>query len=105
MMKSILGKAIAFCTSHTVLVQVIGFVLATIIITTTPLMNVLLGFLIVGRIPGASRTVPYWMMMVGYVLVITAVVTYSLETMFRKKKSTPAKTTVARNSRRRYSHS
>lgn len=103
-MKSLMAKAIAFYVSHTTLVRTFGAVLAAIIVVNTPLLNALLGFLIVGQIPGASRTIPYWMMMVGYVAVITAVITYFIETHFRQKKISATKLSANRRSRRRYSH-
>ena len=104
-MKSFYEKAIAFYIAHPTLVRAFGAMLAVIAIVSTPLINVILGFLIVGQIPGASRTVPYWLMMLGYVLVITAVLTYSIETLFQRKKTATAKKSPVRATRRRYSHS
>lgn len=68
-------------------------------------MNTILSLFLLGIIPGTSLVIPYWVMMVGYCLIITAIVTLWVEhvvVLHRTIVRSPAK---SRPIHRRYSHS
>lgn len=82
-----------------------GAVLIMLIAWHQSTASALLSLLVTGHIPGTSWTIPFWMMMAIYCLLITAIVTRYVEEAlaFRRDR----KTLHARKSRmphRRYSH-
>jgi len=68
-------------------------------------VSALLSLLVTGHIPGTSWTIPFWVMMGIYCLLITALVTYYVEDALAFRRN--AKATYTRKARmphRRYSH-
>lgn len=85
--------------------QILTFiVVSTALIAQPSIANALVGFLLVGAIPGTSYSLPSWLMLLGYLMTaagIIALVVAAQKTAARQAVGKPAKN---RMPHRRYSH-
>lgn len=82
-----------------------GTVLIMLVAWHQTTASALLSLLVTGHVPGTSWTIPFWVMMAAYCLLITALVTRYVEGALAFRRD--AKATHARKVRmphRRYSH-
>lgn len=78
---------------------------ATIMITHSDTMVIVLNFLVAGVVPGTSIVVPFWAMMALYCLVITMVTTLYVESLIAPLRSQHYDSLHRdRLPKRRYSH-
>ena len=86
-------------------VIVISAILAIIIVLSRDaILNTLLLFLFAGVVPGLNITLPFWVMLAFYCLLITGIVTLYVEGVFDFLKShKDPKSLKARLPKRRYS--
>lgn len=61
------------------LIITVAVIAALAVLTSNGFVNALVGFLLVGAIPGTKVAVPFWLMVAIWCLVITAVVTIYIE--------------------------
>lgn len=81
----------------------IALIVGIIVLSYDTIINGLLLFLLAGVIPGINVTLPFWVMLALYCLLITAVVTLYIEGVFdflKSQKNTPSR--KSRLPRRRY---
>jgi hypothetical protein len=88
-----------------VIIAIGGVALIIFAIQRQDIASALLALFITGHVPGTSLTLPFWAMIAGYCLLITAIVTHYVEgalALRREIKTTSSQ--QARMPRRRYSH-
>ncbi|MGB4762839.1 MAG: hypothetical protein WBP12_05805 [Candidatus Saccharimonas sp.] len=57
----------------------ISSIIMLVVLTSNGFVNALIGFLLVGAIPGTNATIPFWAMVTIWCLVIAAIITVYVE--------------------------
>lgn len=82
-----------------------GAVILMLLVWQERIASAVLSLLVTGHIPGTSWTLPFWMMMAMYCLLITAIVTrYVEDTLTIRRDAKVVHARKARMPHRRYSH-
>lgn len=82
---------------------ILSLIALYLVLTRTFVGDLLLDLFLLGRVPGTSRFIPAWFMMVVYCGAITVLVTHYIESTFkatRKFKATQLKQDLPRRYRR-----
>lgn len=69
-----------------------------------PLMNVLLGLILTGTLPGVSKSIPFWVMMAIYTATISLLITWYIEGLIASRRAYKDASVHRRLPRRHYSH-